>query len=74
MNSHHPQLHHNHAKEDPKALVTSTNAGQCRKCSETMKVGDLAVVAPRFALRDFWHPACFTCTVCEELLVDLSYW
>jgi len=72
-NSHH-RLHHNHAKEDPKApLVTSTNAGQCRKCNETMKVGDLAVVAPRFALRDFWHPACFTCTVCEELLVDLSY-
>ena len=45
----------------------------CRKCKEPMKGADLAVVAPRVALKDFWHPGCFTCTTCDELLVDLVY-
>ena len=45
----------------------------CRKCKEPLKGADLAVVAPRVALKDFWHPGCFTCTTCEEPLVDLVY-
>ena len=46
---------------------------KCRKCKEPMNGADLAVVAPRVALKEFWHPGCFTCTTCEELLVDLVY-
>jgi prickle len=47
--------------------------GNCRKCKGALTGGDLAVVAPRFGLRDFWHPGCFTCTTCDEILVDLTY-
>ena len=46
---------------------------KCRKCQKPIRGGDLAVVAPRFALRDFWHPGCFSCATCDELLVDLAY-
>ncbi len=46
---------------------------KCKKCNGGLGVGDLAVVAPRFGLRTFWHPACFTCTTCDEILVDLTY-
>ena len=51
----------------------SSSSTNCRKCKEVMRNGDLAVVAPRFALRDYWHPGCFSCTTCDEILVDLTY-
>ena len=37
-----------------------------------MKVGEAAVTAGRLPER-LWHPACFTCTECNELLVELIY-
>ena len=46
---------------------------RCYKCKKTIVAGGLAVMAPRFGLTTFWHPACFTCSMCEELLVDLTY-
>lgn len=61
------------------AAVDKTNkeepepAGSCRKCKKDMFAADLAVVAPRFGLKTYWHPACFTCTGCDEFLVDLTY-
>ena len=33
----------------------------------------MAVFAPNVNSDICWHPACFTCHVCEELLVDLTY-
>ena len=54
----------NNIKEDHRTKEVSSStitAGQCRKCNEPMNIGELAVVAPRFALRDYWHPGCFTC-------------
>jgi len=38
-----------------------------------MQVGELAVYASRSQAGTVWHPACFTCCVCMELLVDLVY-
>ena len=67
-------LNPTNAKDETKEVSSSSiSAGSCRKCQGNMNIGDLAVVAPRFALRDYWHPACFTCTVCDEILVDLCY-
>ena len=67
-------LNPTNAKDEAKEVSSSSiSAGSCRKCQGNMNIGDLAVVAPRFALRDYWHPACFTCTVCDEILVDLCY-
>ena len=35
--------------------------------------GDTAVFVSRCGPDRFWHPACFLCTTCGELLVDLIY-
>uniref|UniRef100_A0A915IJX7 LIM zinc-binding domain-containing protein n=1 Tax=Romanomermis culicivorax TaxID=13658 RepID=A0A915IJX7_ROMCU len=38
-----------------------------------MQPDDLAVLAPKFDANACWHPACFSCSYCGELLVDLTY-
>lgn len=43
------------------------------QCEETMSVGDICVFASRAGPNTCWHPSCFTCCVCRELLVDLIY-
>ncbi|XP_071961725.1 testin-like isoform X2 [Antedon mediterranea] len=45
----------------------------CSKCGEGMKGGDVAVFAERAGTNKCWHPACFRCHTCDELLVDLIY-
>ena len=35
--------------------------------------GDMAVMASRAGPSHCWHPGCFACSVCRELLVDLIY-
>ncbi|KAF2345264.1 Zinc finger LIM-type [Trinorchestia longiramus] len=45
----------------------------CRSCSMKMPEGSTVVVAPRLGDYVAWHPACFTCGTCNELLVDLVY-
>ncbi|XP_022178378.1 protein prickle-like isoform X2 [Myzus persicae] len=45
----------------------------CANCQETLQPGDMAVTASRVGSGAAWHPACFTCRVCKEILVDLIY-
>ncbi|XP_055315709.1 prickle planar cell polarity protein 3 isoform X4 [Sitodiplosis mosellana] len=45
----------------------------CVNCDDNIEQGDLAVIAPKFGDEVLWHPKCFTCSICNELLVDLSY-
>ena len=33
----------------------------------------MAVLAPKLGAEAAWHPGCFVCLVCEELLVDLTH-
>ncbi|VDL76870.1 unnamed protein product [Nippostrongylus brasiliensis] len=46
---------------------------ECHKCSGVLERNEMAVVAPKLGESTGWHPACFTCTTCEQLLVDLTY-
>ena len=46
----------------------SAAAAVCNKCRKAIG-GGLAVIAPRFGISTMWHPACFSCTTCDELLV-----
>ncbi|XP_023341603.1 protein espinas [Eurytemora carolleeae] len=48
------------------------NRGQCSGCDKTLTAGSLAVCAPKLPT-NLYHPGCFTCTQCQELLVDLTY-
>lgn len=43
------------------------------QCEEALCSGDICVFAARAGPNTCWHPACFTCVVCHELLVDLIY-
>ncbi|XP_014469478.1 PREDICTED: PDZ and LIM domain protein Zasp [Dinoponera quadriceps] len=52
--------------------IDSTRAQKCRKCHEDIRVGDVVVTAEK-AKDASWHPGCFVCSVCNELLVDLVY-
>uniref|UniRef100_A0A182WIT6 Protein prickle n=1 Tax=Anopheles minimus TaxID=112268 RepID=A0A182WIT6_9DIPT len=45
----------------------------CERCGECASSGDMMVFASRFESNVCWHPACFACCVCKELLVDLIY-
>ena len=46
---------------------------ECPQCHQMVGATEIGVVAPKFGNRTLWHPSCFVCCVCEELLVDLTY-
>ncbi|XP_055249241.1 prickle planar cell polarity protein 3 [Moschus berezovskii] len=52
--------------------VTITGA-ICEECGKQIGGGDIAVFASRAGLGACWHPQCFVCATCRELLVDLIY-
>ncbi|XP_073495994.1 prickle planar cell polarity protein 3 isoform X1 [Phyllobates terribilis] len=55
-------------------LVSRTMSGTvCQKCGHQIGGGDVAVFASRAGLGSCWHPQCFSCTQCSELLCDLIY-
>ncbi|XP_063987976.1 protein prickle-like isoform X1 [Diachasmimorpha longicaudata] len=45
----------------------------CRECGRPIAAGEMAVGASRAGPTALWHPACFVCCVCRQLLVDLIY-
>ncbi|XP_056129311.1 prickle planar cell polarity protein 3 [Lampris incognitus] len=52
--------------------VTMTGA-ICQQCGRQISGGDIAVFASRAGHSSCWHPQCFQCASCSELLVDLIY-
>ncbi|KAF6031127.1 PRICKLE1 [Bugula neritina] len=45
----------------------------CTKCEGPIEPGDVALFAARAGSNCQWHPQCFVCEECEELLVNLIY-
>ncbi|XP_033210834.1 uncharacterized protein LOC117168950 [Belonocnema kinseyi] len=45
---------------------------KCHECREQINVGEVVVTAEK-AKNEVWHPGCFVCSVCNELLADLVY-
>lgn len=45
----------------------------CQRCMKSMFAGEVAVKAERAGQEAIWHPQCFTCCQCSELLADLVY-
>lgn len=43
------------------------------QCGGQINGGDIVVFAARAGPGKCWHPPCFVCCTCEELLVDLIY-
>ncbi|XP_049866358.1 prickle planar cell polarity protein 3 isoform X4 [Pectinophora gossypiella] len=46
---------------------------ECMGCNKPVRSGSITIQAPRIAEEAFYHPACFTCSECDELLVELAY-
>lgn len=45
----------------------------CKNCCKCGEVGHVAVFSSKFPNGTWFHPACFVCSVCKELLVDLIH-
>ncbi|XP_071657367.1 prickle planar cell polarity protein 3 isoform X2 [Patagioenas fasciata] len=45
----------------------------CQQCGRRLPGGVPAVLARRAGLGAWWHPQCFQCSQCRQLLVDLVY-
>ncbi|XP_036149159.1 testin [Monomorium pharaonis] len=52
--------------------IDSTKVHKCEKCHEDISIDDVIVIAEK-ANNASWHPGCFVCSVCNELLADLVY-
>ena len=55
--------------------IPLTNIGQitCRHCEKAVENGSIGIFSGRAGVNACWHPSCFQCSTCEELLVDLIY-
>ncbi|KAG1697679.1 Protein prickle [Nymphon striatum] len=53
--------------------VTQQHPVMCHQCGDKLCGGDIAVFTSRAGQNTAWHPACFICSTCSELLVDLIY-
>ncbi|KAI4895081.1 hypothetical protein NFI96_006530 [Prochilodus magdalenae] len=54
-------------------LPLTITGAVCEQCGGQINGGDIAVFASRVGHGLCWHPHCFVCCVCAELLVDLIY-
>ncbi|KAI1726419.1 PET domain-containing protein [Ditylenchus destructor] len=45
----------------------------CHECKVPINADDLVISAPERFENTFWHPKCFVCVECKELLVDLIF-
>ncbi|XP_003387832.1 PREDICTED: testin-like [Amphimedon queenslandica] len=55
-------------------IKASDSSCVCKRCCVTFKKGESAVIADKLSGSDnMYHPACFTCTDCNELLIELIY-
>ncbi|XP_059181593.1 prickle-like protein 1b [Centropristis striata] len=57
----------------PKILPRALHHTRCESCSGGINGGEMAIFASRAGPGPCWHPACFVCATCQELLVDLIY-
>ncbi|GAB6023468.1 hypothetical protein CHUAL_008247 [Chamberlinius hualienensis] len=46
----------------------------CFACSKPMYFGEVAIFADRAGKNRCWHPQCFTCFTCHDILQDLIYY
>ncbi|XP_067140319.1 prickle planar cell polarity protein 3-like isoform X2 [Centruroides vittatus] len=49
------------------------SSSNCYHCTKLVIQGSLVIIAPKFGEGVCWHPVCFICCICKELLVDLVY-
>lgn len=66
-------LYYRYSSCTPAYIKDAPYDEHCAHCDEEIAAGELVVGAPKFVESVMWHPKCFTCSTCNELLVDLTY-
>ncbi|XP_053318477.1 prickle-like protein 1 [Spea bombifrons] len=56
-----------------KFLSRAAVHAMCEQCGEKINGGEIAIFVSRAGPSICWHPSCFACATCNELLVDLIY-
>ncbi|XP_073429342.1 prickle-like protein 1 [Dendrobates tinctorius] len=56
-----------------KVLSRAVMHAVCEQCGEKINGGEIAIFVSRAGPGVCWHPSCFACSTCNELLVDLIY-
>ncbi|XP_069620846.1 prickle-like protein 1 [Ranitomeya imitator] len=56
-----------------KILSRAVMHAVCEQCREKINGGEIAIFVSRAGPGVCWHPSCFACSTCNELLVDLIY-
>ncbi|RCN32082.1 LIM domain protein [Ancylostoma caninum] len=46
---------------------------ECKSCVKPIPVGDVGIKTDHGPKDDIWHPNCFRCAQCDQLLVDMLY-
>ncbi|CAD6192826.1 unnamed protein product [Caenorhabditis auriculariae] len=46
---------------------------ECKECQKGMAAGDIGVECIHATEQNTWHPSCFKCATCQQLLVDNIY-
>lgn len=62
-----PRSNELHSAKGPRSVMS------CKTCEEPIFTGTVAVKAHRAGNEVAWHPKCFTCHKCGDLLADLVY-
>lgn len=57
----------------PSMTNDQMSAIKCQRCQINIRIGTVVVKAARAGKNVAWHPQCFTCKTCNELLADLVY-
>lgn len=64
----------NHPDDTCQNFLTKTQSSKsCKQCQQAIHFGDVAIYTEKLGDAVLWHPQCFVCTTCNELLVDLMY-
>ncbi|XP_045472471.1 uncharacterized protein LOC123679123 isoform X4 [Harmonia axyridis] len=53
-------------------VKTASSAATCEYCEKTIPNGQYSIAAMKMGDL-LWHPTCFRCNKCDDLLVDLAY-
>lgn len=61
------------ASKNPSLAAEPVPVLKCKDCEKFIMSGEVAVKAERAGKEIAWHPECFKCNGCRELLADLVY-
>ncbi|UJR13895.1 hypothetical protein I4U23_000902 [Adineta vaga] len=67
------QRHNALGRGSARQLPLTQSPMPCRGCQKLIDSGSICVFAERAGRTGLWHPQCFSCTQCNEFLVNLIY-